>query len=157
MRAREVMSSEVGACMRQDDGAAAARIMWERDCGTVPVVDGDRRVVGIVTDRDLCMAVYTRGARLHEIPVDSVMTVDPTTCAEDDEIETVEALMAEAQVRRVPVVDVRGMLRGIVSLDDIARARARSRGPLDDVTTTLAAICERRARPAPSSAPGATA
>jgi len=144
MMAKDVMSRDVAACAQSDDGAAAARIMWDRDCGSVPVIGGDRRVVGIVTDRDLCMAAYLRGVGLREIPLESVMTWNPRTCAVDDPIASVEAAMAEAQVRRIPVTDVDGYLQGIISINDLARARARSRGRHDDVTTTLAAICEPR-------------
>lgn len=143
MLAKQLMQKEIGACQPEDDASVAARIMWERDCGVVPVVDAKNRVVGIVTDRDLCMAAYRRQARLDEIDVGAVMTREPTTCDEDDGIETVEALMAEAHVRRLPVVTPRGELRGMISITDLASARASfhdAAHPLDDVTTTLAAI-----------------
>lgn len=143
MLAKQLMQRNVGCVRLDDDASAAARIMWEQDCGVVPVVDARQRVVGVVTDRDLCIAAYRREARLAEIAIADVMTREPTTCGEDDGIETVEALMAEAHVRRLPVVSIDGVLRGILSITDLAAARAGlhdAAHPLDDVTTTLAAI-----------------
>lgn len=148
MRVSDVMTADVQACGPADDASAAARIMWERDCGAVPVVLEDRRVIGMITDRDIAMAAYTRGLCLHEIPVETVMSVGATTCTADETIEDCEQRMAAARVRRLPVLDASRRLCGIVSLSDLARAKAcGDRQAEAEVSRTLAAIGEpRRAR-----------
>lgn len=150
MRVEHVMTRDPARCAPNDTAAAAARIMWERDCGSVPVVDETGMPVGMITDRDICMAAYTRGVRLEEMTVDTVMSADVRTCRPRDAIASAERLMARAQVRRLPVVDERGRLVGIVSLGDVARARGESRVQLAvqrvfaDVAKTLAAISRPR-------------
>jgi CBS-domain-containing membrane protein len=111
-------------------------------------VDADHRVVGIVTDRDVCMAAYTQGRPLWQIPVSSAMAKRVHGVRETDSIDIVEALMQLAQVRRVPVLDGDGRLKGILSMNDLAR-RARHAGRKnglsgDSIVQTLAAICEPR-------------
>jgi CBS domain-containing protein len=146
MRIEEIMTRDVATCLPSDTGAHAAQIMWNRDCGCVPILDEEGRPAGMVTDRDLCMAAYTRGAPLHEVRLDSVMSRGVRACMTTDSLETAERTMAEAQVHRLPVVGERGHVVGIVSLGDIARARQATVGArvtehvLSDVVKTLAAI-----------------
>jgi len=85
MKAKELMTRDVATCRPEDPMAAAARIMWERDCGIVPVVDGDGRPVGVVTDRDLCMASFTRNEPLSRMPVRDAMAKKPFACREEDD------------------------------------------------------------------------
>jgi CBS-domain-containing membrane protein len=105
----------------------------------------------MITDRDICMAAYTRGARLAEIDVASVMSHDLHVCAPEQSVAEAENLMRLDQIRRMPVVDRGGTLIGILSLADVAREavqqKRRPHGePLDEeVTTTLAAVSEPRA------------
>jgi CBS domain-containing protein len=101
--------------------------MWERDCGFVPVVESaeNRRVIGVVTDRDACMAAYTRGKPLPEIRVRDVMSTRIRACRASDELSVAEETMREAQVHRLPVVDDGDQLLGVISLTDIAREAAR--------------------------------
>jgi CBS domain-containing protein len=102
--------------------------MWECDCGVVPVVDSEGAVCGIVTDRDLCMAAYIQGSRLAEIPVWSVMSRDVHACDAEADVREAERLMRECQIRRLPVIDNRGRLIGVLSLGDVAQAV--SKGPV---------------------------
>jgi CBS domain-containing protein len=145
MKVSDLMTSNVASCKMDHSLACSARIMWERDCGCVPIVDGDDRVVGMITDRDICMAALTRGEALGEIPVHVAATKSVTTVTVDAAIEVAEALMQERQVRRVPVVDRNGRLKGILSMNDIARrvqpTTSRPNGLSGDlVAQTLAAI-----------------
>jgi CBS domain-containing protein len=98
--------------------------MWEGDCGGVPVVDASGRLSGMITDRDICMAAYTKGLALNSIRVADVMSRHVHTCAPDDTLERAISMMAEAEVRRLLVVAHDGKLRGIVSLADVARGAA---------------------------------
>ena len=146
MRIEDVMTRNPSYCGPDATAADAARLMWERDCGFIPVLDAQRIPIGVVTDRDLCMAAYTRGKALHELPVRSVMSTQVRTCTRNISVGAVEELMADAQIRRVPVVDDAGALVGIVALSDLARGRSRtakdrvSEHIFADVAKTLVAI-----------------
>ena len=149
MLVRNLMTQNPRSCHVSDHLDAPARVMWETDCGAVPVVDDSQRVVGIVTDRDICMAAYTRGQPLHAIPVEATMSRDVMACAGDDEVDFAERAMRERRVRRLPVVDKDWRLVGILSLNDLAREAVHDNGHTGtprsaDVTRTLAAICEPR-------------
>ncbi len=149
MRVAEIMTSPVATCADTARLNDAARVMWECDCGSVPVVDGGGRLRGMITDRDICMAAYTQGKALQEIPVASVMAEHLLICHIDDSLETAEQLMREGQVRRIPVIDNDGRPAGIVSMKDVRRAAAEQlRSNLDrDVVETLAAVGEPRLTP----------
>jgi CBS domain-containing protein len=120
------MTTEVGSC-RPDSGMdEAASTMWASDLSCLPVVDEGDRVVGIVTDRDICMAAFTQGKSLSAIPVREGMTRKVFTCADTDSIEQAVRTMIEHAVRRLPVVDSDGRLLGVVSRDD-RQSKARLR------------------------------
>lgn len=146
------MSRSVGTCRPDDSLETAARIMWDRDCGVVPVTvadgDGGDRVVGIVTDRDVCMAAYTQGRPLADIPVSCAMSNDLRTCGPRDSIRGALRIMATCQIHRLPVLDDRRRLVGLVSLADVAREerRVHDAGIRQDVATTVEAIRTPRAR-----------
>jgi len=151
MEVRELMTREVRTCRAEDSVNEAARIMWESDCGSVPVVDTGSRLVGMVTDRDVCMAAYTQGQRLDAIPVASAMSTQVYTCRPSDGLAHVAGIMRDEQVRRLPVVDADGRLVGILSLNDLARRAIdeRHRGAggitLDEVGWTLGGVSATRA------------
>lgn len=149
MNVSSVMTSAVKSCGIDDNLQFAAQIMWENDCGVVPVVGADGRVVGMVTDRDVCMAAYTKGQPIHQIPVSSAMAKSVWSVHEHDPLPAAESLMRKARVRRLPVTDGDGKLKGILSMNDLARHHAqRSWGHKsnglgsDSIVQTMAAICE---------------
>jgi CBS domain-containing protein len=152
MKVGQLMTKEVASCGPHDSLEEAVRIMWEHDCGFVPVTEGleQRRVIGIVTDRDACMACYTRGAALRQIRVGDVMSTGIRCCKAVDDVAAAEAKMREAQVHRLPVVDESGQLQGVISLADIAREAGREAGSkrrdvaAREVGETLAAIRQPR-------------
>ena len=148
MKVEQLMTKGVSTCEPGDTLNEAARIMWERDCGIVPIIEdgATRRVVGIVTDRDACMAVYTRGQPLSQIRVGDVMSTGVTSCRAGEDVREAEQMMRSAQVHRLPVVDDANQLLGVISLADIAREAAREAGSRRQEVTaveigeTLAAI-----------------
>jgi CBS domain-containing protein len=153
MTIEPIMSRDVRHCRPDHTLDYAASQMWEHDCGCLPVCasdgDGEPRVIGMLTDRDICMAALFQGKPLHELKVADSMSRDIRVSKVDDRPEDVELLMREQRIRRVPVTDEDGTLVGIVSLADFARAamgRAASRKREGfserDVGHTLAAICE---------------
>ncbi len=145
MRVSEVMEQNVATCSVGATLSDAARIMWERDLGFVPVVDRTgESVVGVVTDRDIAMAGYIRGCPLSQIPVDAAMAKTVYSCDPNDDLARAEAIMGERQVRRLPVM--RGAkLLGVISLNDLARAALDGQdvSPVA-LSRTLGAICRPR-------------
>jgi predicted transcriptional regulator len=147
--------------------SVAARLMWENDCGVLPVIDDGGRLVGMVTDRDICMAAFTQGTLLDAIETRTAMAPNVLACHPDDSVEAVEKLMKDGQVRRIPVIDDDHKPVGIVSLNDLARhAAEEGRTQVNrEVVSTLATISEPRiavrsgdsARPTPVRASGTMA
>lgn len=150
MKINQIMSKPAITCRSCDMLSSAAQLMWEHDCGAIPVVNDDGRVVGMITDRDICMSVYLQGFTPYAIPVSSAMSEQVFSSHADDTLDAAERLMSEKQIRRIPVVDKDNRPIGVVSLNDIAlyAASARKKDGLDhEVTQTLAAICQHRAQP----------
>lgn len=147
MKIKEVMNAPAITCRPEDNLNTAAQLMWENDCGAIPVVNDDNELVGILTDRDICMAAYTQGHPLRAIVVQNAMARQVFTCRADDSLQNAEQLMSEKQIRRLPVVDGDARIIGVISLNDIARYAASAR-PGDsferELTNTMAAICEPR-------------
>jgi CBS domain-containing protein len=146
----EIMVSGVVTCRPEDSLARVAGLMWDHDIGCLPVVDDSERVLGMITDRDVCMAAYTRGLALDDLRVAGAMARDVLACSPRQSLLEAENVMRLGRVRRAPVVDDDGRVIGIVSLSDLARESMRepsgrrpALGP-DEVTATLATIAEPR-------------
>jgi len=150
MKIAQVMKGDVEVCGLDDNLAAAASRMWDCDIGCLPVVDAAGQVVGMVTDRDICMAALTRGQALRDIPVSVAMAKEVLSCPPNATLIEAEEIMRSGQVRRLPVIDSDGCLVGIVSLNDLARLAEREIGrknrdlSAQEVAATLAAICAPR-------------
>src|SRR5262245_17635028 len=146
MKVGRLMKSPVVSCKPNDSLEIAARLMWDNDFGCVPVCDSDGGLVGMITDRDVCMAAYLQGGPLRTLYVGSAMAREVHSCRPDDTIADGEAIMRAKQVRRLPVVDGDGRLVGILSLSDLgqqAREEARSKKgavTLAQVGETLQAV-----------------
>ncbi len=140
-KASEVMRA-AQACAPSDTLSRAAQLMWELDCGFVPVCDRGGNLVGVVTDRDICMAAYTRGQVLGDIPVWSTMTTRVVSVSASTTLAEILRIMRHTQVRRVPVVDD-DRLVGAVTLADVALYLDVHEGATTgaiDLGATLAAI-----------------
>ena len=108
MRVKELMTKDVSFCSPGTNAAAAAEIMWTRDCGVLPVLEDSGQVVGVVTDRDLFIALGTQNHNASELPVGTIMHREPAVCAPDDDVRNALKTMARQQVHRLPVVDESG-------------------------------------------------
>lgn len=139
MNVDDLMSNQVESCRMHDSLARAAQIMWDHDCGCVPVVDDERRVVAMVTDRDICMAALSQGRTLNEMNVESAASTAVVATRPDSTIESAEALMKQNQVRRIPVTDRGGRLVGILSMNDITRRVQRTTTRPDGLSGDLIA------------------
>jgi CBS domain-containing protein len=145
MNVGQVMTRDPRTCGQNDSLSQAAQVMWESDCGCVPVVDGDGKAVGMITDRDICMAAYTQGLPLSQMQVKSAASRNLVCVRENDSLETAEGLMQKHQIRRLPVIDTSGRLLGILSMNDLVRRLhvGHRHGDLssDAIARVLAAIC----------------
>jgi CBS domain-containing protein len=146
MLVKSIMTSDVKVCSPDTSLAAVARIMSSRDCGIVPVVDSQRKLLGIVTDRDICLAVATKFPSPEDLPVREIMTTKVYTCAPDDDAPAAMNVMKNHAVRRVPVVTADGRLTGLISIDDLVVRADRHKGAAvsaEDVLDALRAISAR--------------
>jgi CBS-domain-containing membrane protein len=156
MRVQDLMTQQVHSCRPEDSLEKAAQLMWDHDCGCIPVCaggnNGASNTIGIVTDRDICMNALFRGRPLGELRVRDAMAKEVRVSHPNDTLAVAERTMRDAKIRRLPVVDDSGALLGMISLADLAREAARERGSHHkkvtetEVGDTLAAICE-SARP----------
>ena len=149
MKVQDIMTRDAEACSASGDLATAAMIMWRNDCGVVPVVEEPhRRVIGLLTDRDICMACATQNRRASEISVGEVITGQVYACAPKDDVKIALRTMAERKVRRLPVIGADGALVGMLSLNDVVlhtqRAGGRVAGAITpaDVLDAYQSICE---------------
>src|SRR4051812_28902645 len=124
----DLMTRNVASLRASEPLSTAAKMLWDEDCGAIPVLEdqGDR-VVGMLTDRDICMATWSRNLAPSQIPAAQAMSRGLVYCSPTDSIDTAEGTMRSCQVRRLPVLDSAHRLLGILSITDIARvARERS-------------------------------
>ena len=120
MKAKDIMTAAPCCCSPNDSLQDVARAMRDNDCGAVPIVDNGG-VVGIVTDRDLAVRALAEG-KGSDARVGDFITTGPCCCSAEDDVRHIEKLMADKQVRRVPIVDADGCCVGIVAQADLARA-----------------------------------
>jgi CBS domain-containing protein len=147
VKVKDIMTSEPRTCSLGTNLAAAAALMLDGDCGILPVVE-DGTLVGIVTDRDMYIALATRDRRASEMTVREVVRAPVYTCGPDDDVQAALETMKQHRVRRLPVEGFGGTIMGIVSMNDIILASG-ARKPVREaaVMSTLQAIC-RHHRPA---------
>jgi CBS domain-containing protein len=151
MTVKDVLTEPVATCQPETNLAAASALMWEKDCGVLPVLNEAGELAGILTDRDICIALGTRNRLPSEATVREVMGTSPVICNPTDDIRSALQIMREAKVRRLPVVSENGVVEGVVSISDIilsarrgfAMAGTASGVSNGDLITALQAICSR--------------
>jgi CBS domain-containing protein len=149
MKVQEIMTSEVAACTPDQACSSAVQQMWDNDCGIVPVVDEERRVVGAITDRDIAIACWSRDMTPSALCIGDTMSPDVKCVSPEDSVSAAEEIMEQCQVRRLPVIDKEGRLCGILSLADITRQSEDGRSKSRDVDPkkvieAYAAVCHPR-------------
>jgi CBS domain-containing protein len=142
MKVKDLMTTDVKTCTPDTTVAEAAQLMWDGDCGILPVLD-DGALVGVVTDRDMYIALATRDARAAQLRVGAVAATSLATCAPEDDIRAALTTMKQARVRRLPVVGFGNTVVGMLSMNDILRAAGRGKKGVanDEIVETLQAIC----------------
>jgi CBS domain-containing protein len=144
------MTSEVKSCRPETSLAAAAMVMWEYDCGVLPVTDNENKVIGMITDRDITIAVATKGRLASEIMVNEVISGKVYSATPEEDIHTALKTMRHERVHRLPVVNGQGTLQGILSLNNIVLRAEEEKGRhhpelnYEDAMSTIKAICEHR-------------
>ncbi len=160
MKVQDIMTPDVKFCGPDTNLAEATEILWRNNCGTLPVLDTGRKLIGLVTDRDMCIALGTKNCRASDLAVREVAMKPVFTCGPNDDVHGALKTMRQHQVRRVPVVGEDGKLAGILCLDEVVHhaEKATTAGiSYEDVVNTMKAICEHRAADAPKPATMAAA
>lgn len=148
MKVKELMTTSPTACTLTNTLADAGGMMWDNDCGILPVVAEGGKVVGLITDRDICMAGVLNGRQLANIAVEDVISSKVFSCRTEDDVRVALKTMQENRIRRLPVVDDEGLLEGILSMNDIvlrAEEAKDKRVPeisYADVVRTYKSICQ---------------
>jgi CBS domain-containing protein len=141
MTVKDIMSKAVATCAPETDLASVIETMRERDCGFLPVVDSHGVVVGVVTDRDVCLAGGTDHRPLARMSVKETMSRPVFSCFPDENVKVVLATMAKHRVRRLPVLNKSGRLQGVLSIDDIVQAPPRRGAPTaEEIVAALKGI-----------------
>lgn len=158
MKVEEIMTRDVKVCSPDTNLAAATEILWRNNCGSLAVSDTDGKLLGVITDRDICIALGTRNWRASDLAVRDVAINPVFSCEPDDDVHEALKTMRKHQVRRVPVVNQDGKLAGIVCLDELVLhaekpdSRKHAGISYEDVVNTMKAICEHRAAEPPKPA-----
>jgi len=150
MKVKDLMTGNVRTCRLSSDLAAVAIMMWEDDIGALPIVDDSGKVVGMITDRDIAIAVATKGRSASEIPVRELLSGNVRSCHPMDDVHTALKTMRHEKVHRLPVVNDSGKLQGILCMNDVVLRAEEARGKrepelsYEDAMSTLKAICAHR-------------
>ena len=143
MKVQDLMTSEPRTCSRETNLAEAGALMLDADCGILPVVDTEGKLVGVVTDRDMYIALATRNRLASQLTVGEVARSQAFTCGPDDDVQDALATMKRHHVRRLPVDGFGGTVAGIVSMNDILLAAGNKGLGNAEIVDTFQAICAR--------------
>ncbi len=139
------MTCNPAYCHPDSNLAEIAAMMWEHGCGVIPVVTGSGMVTGLITDRDICIALGTRNVRASEVRADDVSPPGYFACSPDDRLTDALGVMAAQEVHRMPVTDANGKLVGMLSIDDIILRAGEDRSlKSGEIIQTLKALRGRR-------------
>jgi CBS domain-containing protein len=141
MNVSQCMSSPPATCRRTTQLGQAAKMMKDHNCGCLPVVDDGNHLIGLITDRDISLTVADRHRNPWQIEVREAMTTRVVSCAADDRIDQVLATFTELGVRRLPVVDLAGRVKGVLSIDDVVLHSGRAGLSDQAVLKTLRSVC----------------
>jgi CBS domain-containing protein len=155
MKVKEIMTPNAKAIWLTESLADAAQLMWENDCGVLPIIKDGRKVIGMITDRDICMAAAMRDTSPSSVSVEEVMTGQVYSVNPEDDVSQALEAMREHKIRRLAVVNADGELEGVLSMNDVVLKAKTSDGSIGssmgygDVVKTYQAICQ---HPLPSAA-----
>ena len=134
------MTTDIGFCNLEDNLTKAAEIMWQKDCGVVPIVDEEQKVIGMITDRDICIAAATRNQKTSDIKAKEMINREVISCAANDRLETALKKMRRYQLKRLPITNENSKLVGILSIADILLCEQKAKKLRKKIYLTLKAI-----------------
>jgi CBS domain-containing protein len=153
MKVEDIMTAEPKTCQPSMTVAAAVELMRSADCGFLPVVDQQGDLVGVVTDRDISVALAQANQRASELTVGDVASKEVYSCRHDDDVSAALAIMREHHVRRLPIEGYGRMIVGVISMNDIVLAAGPKKAVRNDqVIDAMKAICA-HSRPSPRVTP----
>ena len=148
MYIRDIMKRNVTTCRLDNSAEDVALMMWNNDCGSIPVVDDSGKALGMITDRDICMATALQKKPAYDIRVADIMSRHLFSCQSDNDVKHAMKTMANHRVKRLPITNGSGQVEGILSIDDIiASAERGARGitspelSFDDAVITMKSVC----------------
>jgi CBS domain-containing protein len=150
MKVQDVMTSEVKSCRPETNLAAAAVMMLDSDCGALPVVNDENKLIGLITDLDIAIAAATKARLAWEIPVSEVISRKVYSAMPDEDVHAALKTMSHEKIRQLPVANREGVLQGILSLNDVALRAEEEKGrhhpvlTYEDAMSAVKAICEHR-------------
>ncbi|MGD8640959.1 MAG: CBS domain-containing protein [Gammaproteobacteria bacterium] len=144
MNVNEIMTKDVGTCSADSDLESVAKIMWDKDCGSIPVLDNSNKLVGVITDRDIAMGCALNHKAEWEMKTSDILNHRALfTCRSDADVRDALQLMSDHHIRRLPVVDGNGQLQGVLSIDDVVCIAQEDNPELSfrDTMNTLKQVC----------------
>jgi CBS domain-containing protein len=149
MNIKYVMTTNPKYCLPGDSATSAARIMKDKNVGIVPVIESeaDHKLIGLVTDRDLCLGVIATNVHPDSVQVRQCMTTNIVAVRPDDDVQKAVELMSENQVRRIPVLNEDGLLEGMVATADIMHRANVSSDETHDALKKVSEPTEQASKP----------
>ena len=144
MKVKDAMKTDVGACSTEDSLMKAADVMRLRDCGVVPIIDDEKNVVGMLTDRDVCLAIVARNRKASDVKTKDLLMNKAITCFADDDLESALRKMRKHQIKRLAVVDADNKLVGMLTISDVLLSVRKDKSLKKKIYTTIKAIAKPR-------------
>ena len=142
MKVKDAMKIDVGACSTEDNLMKAAELMRVRDCGSIPLLDAEKKVVGMLTDRDICLAIASRNRKASDVKASDLPNNKAITCLAEDDLESALRKMRKHQIRRLAVVDKSHQLVGMLAISDVLLAVNKNKSLKKKIYSTLKAISQ---------------
>ena len=144
MKVKDAMKTDVGACSTEDSLMKTADVMRLRDCGVVPILDDEKTVVGMLTDRDVCLAIVARNRKASDVKTKDLLKNKAITCLADDDIESALRKMRKYQIKRLAVVDKDNKLVGMLTTSDVLLSVRKDKSLKKKIYATIKAIAKPR-------------
>jgi CBS domain-containing protein len=144
MKVKDAMKTDVGACSTEDNLMKAADVMRLRDCGVVPVLDDEKSVVGMLTDRDICLAIVARNRKASDVKTKDLLKNKAITCFADDDLESALRKMRKYQIKHLAVVDKDNKLVGMLTISDVILSVRKDKSLKKKIYSTVKAIAKPR-------------
>lgn len=145
MKVKKIMTTDVGCCRLEDNLMKVGGVMRQKNCGVVPITDAENRLAGIITDRDICLAVADLPNRkISSVKAKEIVRGETIICAPEDKVEIALKKMRKHQLKRLPVVDKDNQVAGILSITDVLLSAGKDKALKKQIYSTFKGIFESR-------------